>query len=147
MPNISIDPYADLQTKTVFTLVGAIAGTYSQIIEGTQKMNSLCIVSDITTVTGTDPTLDIYVQKQLPDGDYTDIAHLTQQIAASKRYGDMALCGAFGVEAAVEDGTLAAGTVNARILGPSIRVKAIIAGTTDPVFTGTVTITLIRFQD
>jgi hypothetical protein len=144
MPNILLDPKTPAQTKTVFSFAAQGAGTLTQIFEGTQELNGLVLLSDITGVSGT-PTLDIYIQKQLPDGTYTDMAHLTQQTTATKRYADIALCGSFGAEALVQDGALAAGTINARIFGPTVQVKAVIAGTT-PTFTGTVKIRFERYK-
>lgn len=139
---ILLDPFVAEQKKTIFTWAAQGAATLTEVISGTQLMTGFCLVIDVTGVGGT-PTLDVYVQKELPDGSYADIAHATQQTAVSKRYVDISVRGVVNADKTVVDGGLAAGTVNALLFGISLRIKAVIAGTT-PSITGTVTAMLFR---
>jgi hypothetical protein len=144
MPDMFADIYGTPQTFTVFDWTSQGAGTVTQIVRGTHLMNGLTLLVDVTGKTGT-LTLDVYIQKELPNGGYTDIAHLTQMSAVGARYCDIIHRGAVGAEAAVQDAALGAGTVNTRIFGQSIRVKAVIGGTT-PTVTGKVYLTLYRYD-
>lgn len=88
---------------------------------------------DVTVVSGTTPTLNVYIQSLLPDGtNWDDVVSFTQVTAASRRVAR--LSGLANVEAAANDAALTAGTVRSGPFGPLVRVKWVIAGTT-PSFT------------
>lgn len=96
----------------------------------------LCVL-DVTNVSGTLPTLDVYLQAQ-PDGTTdSDYVHFAQAIAASKIRAAFNVYQASPASAAVTDGT--AGVQNgAGPLGDRLKVRAVVGGTT-PSFTYTVT--------
>lgn len=137
--------YGTTQQFTIFTWSGQGAITATEIINNTQTFGALCLEVAITATGGT-PTLNVYIQKELADGTYTDLASLTQLTSgAAKRFIDIRTLATAGNESAIQDAALAAATVNSRPFGNSLRIKAVIAGTT-PSYTGTVTLQLLRFN-
>lgn len=90
---------------------------------------------DVTAVTGTTPTLNVYIQNRLPDGvTADDIVSFTQRTSAAKErcYYEVGTGNTIG---AATDGTLAAAsTKTGALLGDWIRVKWVVAGT-NPHFT------------
>lgn len=123
------------------TAVTASANYPLQLTE--PVLNGIVLDVNLTAVTGTTPTLDLYFQTSKDGGStWLDMAHLTQLITTTANHvfvsvptiSPSVLCGQVG------DATASAGTVTGLpMLSPNVRVKAIIAGTS-PVFTGTIDI-------
>lgn len=137
--------YGTPQTFTAFTWTTEGAGTVTEVIDNVHLMNALSCVVNITAIGGA-PTLNLYLQKELPGGTYTDIASFTQITGVATRYCDIIHRATIAAEAAVQDAALTAGTVNALIFGKSLRLKAVIGGSSTPTVTGTVKITFYRYD-
>jgi hypothetical protein len=78
------------------------------------------------TISGT-TTLNVYVQKLLPNGSYTDIISFTQISATGKRYAAF-LPNAATADQAIQDAALTAGTIAKNSLGAVWRIKGVVAG-------------------
>jgi len=106
---------------------GLGAGTVtSSAVSGMDQFTSANFVVD-ATLAGTAPTLDVYLQTKLPNGDWTDIAHFTQLTATGKSYFSFVNAAATA-DAVIQDAALTAGSKTG-VLGDTIRVKGVIAGT------------------
>ena len=77
---------------------------------------------DATAVSGTTPTLDLYLDRKGPDGNYLFIAHLTQLTAV----GD-------------EEASIGPGATITEVLGETVRVRWVVGGTT-PSFTASISL-------
>lgn len=87
----------------------------------------------VTGTAGTSPTLDVKLQKQLPDGaTWQDIAAFTQFTGNANRV--MHLTNGGNLEEAQAAGSLTAGTINGVPFGTIWRLYYVIAGTS-PSFT------------
>lgn len=87
----------------------------------------------ITAVAGTSPTLNVYVQKWLPDlSTWQDVISFTQATAASAQIASFVSAG--NSVAAVQTEALAAGSIKTTLMGAYWRVRWVIAGTS-PSFT------------
>jgi hypothetical protein len=87
----------------------------------------------ISAASGTSPTLDVYVQKLLPDGTtYDDLIHFTQATAAAS-YVATAVVGNQAVHTAATR-SLGAGLVRSSTFGNTWRIDAVVGGT-NPSFT------------
>ncbi len=78
------------------------------------------------TIAGTS-TLNVYIQRQLPDGSWTDIVSFTQLSATGVRYIQWADA-AMTADASVSDAALPAAQIKAGLLGDAIRIKGVVAG-------------------
>jgi len=106
-------------------------------IPGIEKYTSAIFQLEVGTVTGTTPTLDVYVQTFLPDNTtWEDIVHFTQVTSSTSHQLAWFVSGAATL-AAVQTEGLSAGTIRAFGLGNSIRVRCVVAGTS-PSFGNTV---------
>jgi hypothetical protein len=115
---------------------------------------SAILVLNVTAQSGTSPTLDVYVQQELPivsnstwgqvpDGTsaWDDFAHFTQVAGATGTWVARVVGGS-NVAAAQKDASLSAGSVANGPIGSNWRVKYVLAGTT-PSFTFSVSAILI----
>lgn len=84
-------------------------------------------------------TLDVYIQRQVSSGDWTDVYHFTQLSATGKRWVHIQPQG-MTADSALQDAALAAATYKGCSLGDTIRVKGVVAGAS-PACTFTVTAT------
>jgi len=94
----------------------------------------------VTARSGTLPTLDVYVQVQLPDDSFADLIAFARIDESASLPVSRVAVGAFptpgsGTEGPKADGTSAKGSILALPLGPFYRVKWVIAGTASPSFT------------
>jgi len=123
-------------SSTNFTWVNAQVLTSSAQtvgLVGFAGISQVTIYAKTTSVTGTSPTLDLYIQKLLADGlTWQDIAHFSQITSATGRVISMVTGG--NKEEAQQSAALAAATVNAVAFGGTWRLNAVIAGTS-PSFT------------
>ena len=117
--------------------------------------NSAIVILSVTAQAGTTPTLDVYIQQeipivgasdtwaQVPSGTsvWDDVLHFTQ-VTTSTGTWVASVVGGSGVAAAIKDATLAAGTVRNGPIGSNWRIKYVTAGTT-PQYTFAVTAVLI----
>jgi hypothetical protein len=136
------------------TAVGpaTVAGTNPTAVAG---YTSAIVVLSVTAQAGTTPTLDVYIQQEIPivastdlRGDvptgtsvWDDVIHFTQVTTATGTWV-ASLVGGSSVAAPIKDGTLAAATVRVGPIGSNWRVKYVTAGTT-PQYTFAVTAVLI----
>jgi urocanate hydratase len=87
----------------------------------------------VTAASGTTPTMDVYVQKLLPDGStWDDIAHFTQQTTTSSNIITL-VAGNQGVHVQSVR-TQASGSVRTTHFGNTWRIDVVISGT-NPSFT------------
>lgn len=80
------------------------------------------------TLAGASPTLNVYIQKKGPNGNYSDLISFTQLTATGKRWITF-LPTAPTADIAISDAALAAASVIKSNLGQVIRVKAVFGGT------------------
>ncbi len=119
--------------RTLFS--GTAAATASgDSIPGADSFTSADFFFKVTAASGTSPTLDVYIQKLLPDNStWQDIVHFAQATSTTN-----ALCSfvsnASSAPAASQTASLTAGTQKATLLGKQIRVSYVIGGT-NPSFT------------
>jgi len=92
----------------------------------------------VIAVTGTLPTLDVFVQIGLPDESFADFISFGPMSGVGKRVA-VASFPTGSLEIIPVDAILAATTVLGYPLGPVYRVKWAIAGTASPSFTFSVT--------
>ncbi len=91
----------------------------------------------VTTVTGTSPTLDLYVQETLDGTNFIDVAHFTQVTGVLAIPHRVALSKGVTTDAVKEgvgDATATAGQLGFPLVTNHIRIKWVVAGTT-PSFT------------
>jgi hypothetical protein len=113
------------------------------------------VILSVTAQAGTTPTLDVYIQQEIPivaAGDlwgavpsgaavWDDLVHFTQ-VTTSTGTWIARIVGGSNVAAALKDASLSAGTVASGPIGSNWRVKYVTAGTT-PQYTLAVTAILI----
>lgn len=101
---------------------------------GIEEFYSALFFLNVTAVSGTVPTLQVYVQMRLPDGiAWQDIVSFTLVTAAGKQVAGVTPNGAF-TPIAQQVGALAPGSVNNLPLGEVFRIQWVIGGTA-PSFT------------
>ena len=122
--------------NTIFTTATLAASASGDKLPGMEKYTSALFVATSGAVTGTSPTLNVYIQTLLPDGStWQDIVSFTQITAATSRIAHF-VTGAAS-EAAVQTEALTAGSIKAIGLGNYIRVRCVVGGT-NPSFTDVV---------
>ena len=116
---------------TIFTWIDAqtvIATDTTAGLVGMSVLSQATLYLKVTTVSGTSPTLDVYVQKLLPDrATYQDIAHFAQSTTTGGQVMHM-VTGGNKIEAQ-QTNALAASTVNAVPFGSEWRISMVVAGT------------------
>ncbi len=138
---LNVAPIGGDITLRASAVAGETNGT-STAVDYLGWVKNLHAVLDVTAVpTGGTPTLDVYLQAQLADGTWQDIAHFSQ-VAGSTAKQILAWKGSFATEAGTqaegaavtvdnyfsnEDAALAATTVRLLPLGDSMRVKWVFA--------------------
>jgi len=96
---------------------------------GFAAVSQAVIYAKSSSVSGTSPTMDIYVQRLLPDTTtWHDIAHFTQFTGNANRVMSMVTGG--NKEEAQQAGSLAAATINSVAFGSTWRLSVVIGGTT-----------------
>jgi hypothetical protein len=133
--SITVAPSGSATRQTLVasnTITSTTTGTGNII--GLDAFSIADIQLSVTAASGTTPTLDVYVQKLLPDGvTWDDIIHFTQATAAANYMATMTVGGG-GVHTAATR-SLAAGTVRANCtFGNTWRVDVVVGGT-NPSFT------------
>ena len=114
--------------NTIFSTTTLAASASGAKLPGMEKYTSALFVVTSGTVTGTSPTLNVYIQTLLPDGStWQDIVSFTQITAATSRIAHF-VTGAAS-EAAVQTEALTAGSIKAIGLGNFIRVRCVVGGT------------------
>lgn len=135
MATLSAIPYADGHVIDR-TLLASTTQTTSDVAAGylpVQGFTQAVLQLSVTAASGTSPTLDLYLQKRLPDGaTYTDLAHFTQATTTGNWYVSM-VTGA-NAAAAAQDAALAAASVASIDFQGAWRLKWVIGGTS-PSFT------------
>lgn len=100
---------------------------------GVSRFSAATFHLAISAASGTSPTLNVYIQKLLPDDStWMDIGSFTQATDAD---GDrlMTIVSAGNSEVAITDGTLSANSTVTTTLGEELAVKWVIGGT-NPAF-------------
>jgi hypothetical protein len=114
-------------------LVPSIVQTASSTGNGTNTAATIPGIDQFTSaevelnVTAASGTLDVYIQKQLADGAWTDLIHFTQATGTGKQI--CTLISQTSSPYAPTDATLAAGTVKPDHMGNTWRAKWVITGT------------------
>lgn len=103
---------------------------------GVDRFTSVELQCEVTATSGTNPTLDVYLQKQNPDGTtWTDLVHFGQYTTSNASDVCTLISQPIAPYAAT-DATLGAGAVALCHIGHTWRVKYVTSGT-EPVFTFT----------
>lgn len=118
--------------KELVASAARTASDTSELFKHIQNFTSATVCLKVTAKSGTSPTLDVYIQKQLPSGSYTDVAHLTQATDTGEWYVDLVAAG--NIASAAQDAAISAGSVKSCLLGSAWRVKWVLGGT-NPSFT------------
>jgi len=114
-------------------LVPSIVQTTSSTGNGSNTAATILGIDGFTSaeielnVTAASGTLDVYIQKLMPDGAWTDLIHFTQVSTISKQI--CTLISQTSSPYAPTDATLAAGTVKPDHIGNTWRAKWVITGT------------------
>ncbi len=133
-------PYS--QTEVIRASAAATTSSTSDVLGNLDRVSKLIIQVKTTASSGTSPTLNVYVQIQLPNGtDYMDIGSFTQFTGTANHY--MAIVSGGNSTAVVTDGTLTAGTILNVPFPQYWRIKWVVAGTS-PSFTLAITGTQIQ---
>lgn len=127
---------------TAYIASAAKVASFSGLAIGVDRYSAIKVAILITAVSGTSPTLNVYLQTLLGDDvTWSDIASLTQLTATGNRVLDFINGG--NSEYASVDGSLAAGTIRNALLGRWVRLKFVIAGT-NPSFTLSANVILLQ---
>lgn len=122
------------------TALAGAATTNSATIVGLEGFTTADFLFKLTSVTGTSPTFDIYVQTLLPDNStWCDVIHFAQFTAAANK-GWHHVAGASGA-ITIQTAALAANSSAPLWLGGSMRVSVVVGGT-NPAGTLVGTVTL-----
>lgn len=114
--------------QTIFTSATLTTSTNGDAIVGAEAYTSCLISATVSTVTGTSPTFDVYIQSLLPDGaTWNDTIHLSQLTTAATKAFWHVPGAAAGV--VVQTGALAANSAAPNWLGGKFRVRVVVAGT------------------
>lgn len=115
---------------TLFTSATVTASVSGAKIPGIEKYTSALFQLEVGTVSGSTPTLNVYIQTLLPDATtWNDIVSFTQVTSSTSHQLAHFVTGASTL-AAVQTEALAAGSIRAMGLGCFIRVRCVVAGTT-----------------
>lgn len=116
--------------NTIFTQATLTATTAGDKIPGMERYTSALFMLSGGTVTGSTPTLDVYIQTLMPDGaTWCDILAFTQKTASTFTEKAWFVMGASEV-AAITTSTLTQTTAAKIGLGNHIRVNCKLTGTT-----------------
>lgn len=115
---------------TLFTSATVTASVSGAKIPGVEKYTSALFQLEVGTVSGTSPTLNVYIQTLLPDNStWQDIVSFTQVTSSTSHQIAHFVTGASSL-AAVQTEALSAGTIKAISLGFYIRVRCVVGGST-----------------
>lgn len=117
-----------LKAETIET-----GGGYAPIIDfqDGSTYSKAVFTLNVAAVSGTAPTLNVYIQTELSDGSWVDMVAFSTMAGVGKRHALVATpvpSQAADVDFAAQDRQLAAGTVRHLLLGPRYRVGWLIAG-------------------
>jgi hypothetical protein len=104
------------------------------VLHGLDEFHDAVFVLDVTDVTGTTPTLDVFVQLEIAPGVWTDLGAFAQMTGVGQRIMVVSLPGTFA-EGVRTDGSLARATTRVIPLGAMYRARWDIAGVASPSFT------------
>lgn len=117
------------------TVTAAGTTTISGTLTGLDRFTSVNLFLTVTATSGTNPTLDIYVQKLCCDNStWTDLVHFGQ-FTTSSATQDCSLISASIAPYATTDASLGAGLVKATHIGTTWRIKYVVGGTSNPTYT------------
>lgn len=111
---------------------------HATMVGGSSQFSSALFYLNVTAVSGTLPTLDCYIQTEMPNEDYEDAIAFGQVSSTTKRRAIL-LPGNVMEEGLHLDTALTASSTKGVPLGAKWRVKWIIGGTLSPSFTFDVT--------
>lgn len=128
MANIILPPCSGGRSSVCSIAETGKAATYQSNKFQVENFTQATVLIVTTNSSGTSPTLDVYIQKLLPDGaTWHDIAAFTQITGNASRV--MSLVSGGNKEEAQQSAALAAGTVNAVAFGGWWRIYYKIGGT------------------
>lgn len=128
--------YACINTPLfdAITTSAAATTTITGTLPGVDRFTSVELFLTVTATSGTNPTLDVYVQKLCADNaTYTDLVHFGQFTNANATQ-TCSLISQLAAPYATTDATLGAGLVKADHIGNTWRIKYVTSGTS-PVYT------------
>ncbi len=124
--NLPLFDAVTTSTNATTTITGTLVGV--------DRFTSVELFLTVTATSGTNPTLDLYVQKLCADGTtWTDLAHFGQ-FTNSNATQTCTLISQLSNPYATTDASLSAGTVKADHIGNTWRIKYVTGGT-NPVYT------------
>jgi hypothetical protein len=138
--NPSPAPSGNLVVGTSFSQVTLLAGAArttsgnSGALPNYGNYRSAIIEVNVTAVSGTTPTLDVYIDTSVDGTNWINIAHFTQITGISRRYIQISEYGSQATSDFDSTADLPAGSVRSGPWGSTLRVRWVIGGTT-PSFT------------
>ena len=120
---------------------GPVFNALTDIVGGTltiEDFHSALFLLDVTAVSGAAPTLNVFIQMEMPDGGWDDVVAFAQILAAGRRIAVIIPNASSFTEGISLDGGLSVSSVRGLPLRSSYRVKWTIGGV-GPSFTFSVT--------
>lgn len=128
MPIETTEPRSNLQRVPFLPSAARTADGRSESVDLTRAtFHGFTAVLNVTAVSGSAPSLDVFIQQELPDGSFHDFARFTQVTTTTKRVLLIANSGV-DEEVAAQDRAMVAGTVRGGIIGGLWRVGWLISG-------------------
>lgn len=116
------------------------SGTGSTIDTGIPQATTILAVLNVTASSGTLPTLDVFIQRQLPDGSFEDLLAFSEMVATGKRVA-VKSWDLTSAEGLVQDAQMTLGSAKPGPIPGMLRVRWAIGGVT-PSFTFSVIVDL-----
>jgi len=131
---VQVDTVTAQTTTTGWVTPAARTASFaSDVITGVAYYSSAFVTVDIITGTGTIPTLDVYIQREIPDGAspsrWCDIAAFTQFTSTAAAQRGFGLVSGGNQEFTVTSSSLTGATSRSVPFGQTWRVFCTIAGT------------------
>lgn len=131
--NIIISPLCSKQVTLAASNTLTSTTTITGTITGLDSFSIADLQLKVSAASGTTPTLDVYVQKLLPDGStWDDVGHFTQQTTTGSNVMTL-VAGNQGIHAQATR-NVASGATRTTHFGNTWRFDAVISGT-NPSFT------------
>jgi len=127
------------QYGTLLSLAARTTSDNTNQIRVQGRFTAAIFFLNVTAVSGTNPTLNVYIQNLLPnsttslDGTPDDIIAFSQRTSTGSERAYFVEGG--NTIGAPTDATLTAGTMLKCLLGDMVRIKWVIGGTSSPTFT------------
>lgn len=122
-------PMGQPHVRKVLRASAAATSTGNTDLFQVSAFSAADILLDVTAASGTSPTLDLYIQKRLPDSStWQDIAHFAQNTGSAGKQ-ILSFVSSGNSIAAVQTDALTVNTVKTTLIGAEWRVRWVVGGT------------------